>query len=142
MQSGVTETGGSDALGLARFVDLAFLATTHLLSRDGRFGADAELTVREGDQHISIKRLVGADVAWLTEKDESIALHGLDVVNRQVFPRSANKARSLGDLPGIDEFARLPSNLPVFLLVRVAATADVSAFVFRFLSLSTPPLAE
>jgi len=82
-----------------------------LLSRVGRFGADAELTERAGDCNRAIERAVSAGVARSAEKDESVGPHGLGVVDLQGLLRSAKQAGLLGDLARFDEFTRHFSNL-------------------------------
>ena len=89
----------------------SLLLTALLLSRVGRFGSDAELTERAGDCNRAIERTVGAGVARSAEKDESVGPHGLDVVDRQRFLRSAKQAGLLGDFARFDEFTRHFSNL-------------------------------
>ncbi len=54
---------------------------------------------RDGDGDRAIERAVGAVVAGLTEKDESIGPHGLEMVDRQRLLRSAKQTGSFGDYP-------------------------------------------
>ena len=79
-------------------VPSSLLLQAHFLSRVGRFGSDAELAERAGDCNRAIERAVSAGVARFAEKDESVGPHGLDVVDLQGLPRSADQAGSFGDL--------------------------------------------
>ena len=75
---------------------------------------------------------MGAVVAFLAEKNESVGPHGLDVVDDQVFLRTASQAGCLGDLARSDQMTRHPSNLHTLPLSRVVPTAAAVACAFAF----------
>ena len=66
-------------------------------------GADAEVPRGYTDLHRAKDGRMGQDVAFLAQKDETVPLDGLDVMDGEVLRRAAYDAGGQFDAPGFDQ---------------------------------------
>ncbi len=92
-----------------RFARLAtaplHVPTRRSAARHG-LGADAELPLDDGDSDPAVHAFMSSIVAGAAEEHESVRPHRLEVVDRDVLPRSAQETGLLGYLTRSDERPR------------------------------------